>query len=172
MIDSLQKRIIDNGAVPPVVRHVSSSSPNNQRMALQTLQNLAIDGNVDRPCLCKPRIYPLLSSYTDVGKSVIHANGGVERVIGVLRQGNVDLIPHALRVTINLTGDCKYHCPHYSPEKICALNTLFLSKNLAKVRRAFVDAGALRLVEDLQNHRDPNVSATAKQALNNLRLPC
>ena len=46
MIDSLQKRIIDNGAVPPVVRHVSSSNPNNQRMALQTLQNLAIDGNV------------------------------------------------------------------------------------------------------------------------------
>jgi len=76
-----------------------------------------------------------------------HNNGGVDKVMGVLRQGNADLVPHALRVTINLTGD-------------------------SRVRRAFVDAGALRLVEDLQNHRDANVAASARQALSNLRLPC
>jgi hypothetical protein len=41
----------------------------------------------------------------------------------------------------------------------------------AKVRRAFVDEGAIPLVERFTT-REPVTAQCAKQALNNLKIPC
>jgi hypothetical protein len=42
---------------------------------------------------------------------------------------------------------------------------------VAKVRRAFVDEGAIPLVERFTT-REPVTAQCAKQALNNLKIPC
>jgi hypothetical protein len=42
--DSLQKAVLGAQGIPAVIKHVSSANPNCARMALQTLQNLAING--------------------------------------------------------------------------------------------------------------------------------
>lgn len=129
--DLLQRPLMVAQAIPAAIAHISSPNVTCVRLALQSLQNLALNSEC---------------------RLAVHGSGGVQKIMGVLRAGcttreHVETMPHALRVVINLTGD-------------------------QRVRRAFVDEGAIPIVERLTNERDATVSGTAKQALNNLKIPC
>jgi hypothetical protein len=116
--DSLQKAVLGAQGIPAVIKHVSSANPNCARMALQTLQNLAINGKsapasvviylfayLFGGCALINGTLVLLGLGAGECRTNIFMNNGVPKVVAAIRDGNEETLPHALRVVINLTGD-------------------------------------------------------------------
>lgn len=168
----VQKALFDAGALTAFVKLLESGNPNAELKAITALVNLSGNDLLQRP-IKDARAIPAVLAHVSSPNSAciryalqtlqnlalsgecrlsIQAAGGVAKVMEVLRslstknREHLDTLPHALRVVINLTGE-------------------------TKIRRAFVDGGAIHLVERLASDQDPTVSQCAKQALNNLKIP-